>query len=397
MSAATLQRLSVGVVQRWVAAKDQFKGDHMSDDIYRTLAQQLDAIPNGFPATESGAELRFLEKLFTLEEALLGGVMSMTPASTEEIAALVSVDAREARRTLKGMVRKGLITARRAQGEGARGLHFALMPFFVGFYEAQLPRMDAEMAALFETYFQDSRGLDIPGPSVHRVIPVGEAVKQDVEIQPYEQAAALLEGAKSWAVRDCICRVQQKLVGKGCDAPLEVCLMFAPVEGIFGGSKTDRVIDKREALALLNEAAEAGLVHTVGNYRENQHYICNCCTCCCGVVRRLSEFEVPNAVARSAFRALVDADVCIACGACAERCQFDAISVADVAVVDAGRCIGCGQCTLVCPVDAANSRSAISLVRRPEDEVLGIPLDDVAWGAARDAANPRGSLKAMGG
>jgi len=134
----------------------------MSDDVYRTLAQQLDAIPNGFPATESGAELRFLEKLFTPEEALLGSVMSMRPASTEEIAALVSVDAGEARRTLKGMVRKGLITAQRAQGEGARGLSFALMPFVVGFYEAQLPRMDAEMAALFEAYFQDSRGLDIP-------------------------------------------------------------------------------------------------------------------------------------------------------------------------------------------------------------------------------------------
>jgi len=223
------------------------------------------------------------------------------------------------------------------------------------------------------------------------VIPVGEAVKHDVEIQPYEQAVALLEGAKSWAVRDCICRAQQKLVGKGCDAPMEACLSLAPVEGIFGGSKVDRVIDKREALALLNEAAEAGLVHTVGNYRENHFYICNCCTCCCGVLRRLSEFEIPTAIAHSAYRAQVDADLCIACSACAERCQFDAISVGDVAVVDAGRCVGCGQCTLVCPVDS------ISLVRRPEDEVSGIPLDDAAWGAARDAANPRGSLKAVGG
>jgi len=119
------------------------------------------------------------------------------------------------------------------------------------------------------------------------------------------------------------------------------------------------------------------------------------------VVRRLSEFEVPNAVARSAFRAVVDADVCIACGACAERCPFGAISVEpghrnalgsrDVAVVDAGHCVGCGQCTLVCPVEAANARRSISLVRRPEDEVLGIPIDDAAWGAARDAA------KVMGG
>ncbi|MCJ7549721.1 MAG: hypothetical protein MUQ30_08585, partial [Anaerolineae bacterium] len=174
----------------------------MVDDVYRTLAQRLDAMPNGFPATEGGSELRFLETLFTAEEALLAGLMSLEPASTEEIAAWAAmasgagVDVREARGILKGMVRKGLITVHRDQGEGARGLSFALMPFVVGFYEAQLPRMDAEMAALFETYFQDSRGLDVPGPALHRVIPVGAAVKQDVAIQPYEQAAALLEGAK---------------------------------------------------------------------------------------------------------------------------------------------------------------------------------------------------------
>jgi len=361
----------------------------MVDDVYRTLARKLDAMPNGFPATESGAELRFLEKLFTPGEALLAGMMSMDPEPVEVIAARVAtaydddVDAKAARGTLKGMVRNGLITVHRPAGAGARGLQFALMPFVVGFYEAQLPRMDAEMAALFETYFQDSRGLDVPGPSVHRVIPVGAAVKQDVEIQPYEQAAALLEGAKSWAVRDCICRAQQKLVGKGCDAPLEVCLMFAPVEGAFGGSQVDRAITKEESLAILHNAAEAGLVHTLGNYRENHFYICNCCTCCCGVLRRLSEFAVPAAIAPSAFRAVVDADACIACGACAERCPFGAISVGDVAVVDPGRCVGCGHCTLVSPVEA------ISLVRRPEVEVLGIPLDDAAWGAARDAAKGR--------
>jgi len=33
----------------------------------------------------------------------------------------------------------------------------------------------------------------------------------------------------------------------------------------------------------------------------------------------------------------------------------------------------------------------MSLVRRPEDEVLMIPEDEAAWGAARDVA------KAMGG
>ena len=36
----------------------------MTEEIYRRLAQRLDSLPNGFPSTVDGAELRLLEKLF---------------------------------------------------------------------------------------------------------------------------------------------------------------------------------------------------------------------------------------------------------------------------------------------------------------------------------------------
>ena len=352
----------------------------MSEETYCELARRLDALPHRYPATESGVEIRFLQKLFTPEQALLGSVMTGEAKPADEIAELAGVDVREVRRTLKDMVRLGLVFLRRKEGLGRQGMQFALMPFVVGFYEAQLHRLDAEMATLFEEYFHASGGLDIPGPSVHRVIPVGESVKGDLDVQPYDQAVALIEGAKSWAVRDCICRKQQKLVDKGCDAPLEVCLTFAPVEGYLRDSRVDRAITKEEALAKLREAADAGLVHTVGNYKENHHYICNCCSCCCGILRRIGEFALPSAVARSAYLAEADADLCIACGACEERCPVGAISIEDVAVVDAGRCIGCGQCTLVCPTEA------IALVSRPDAEVLEIPLDEHSWEERRQLA-----------
>ena len=32
----------------------------MSDEIYYTLAKVLDTLPNGFPATESGVEIKIL-------------------------------------------------------------------------------------------------------------------------------------------------------------------------------------------------------------------------------------------------------------------------------------------------------------------------------------------------
>ena len=38
-------------------------------DVYQRLAKKLDELPNGFPATESGVELKILRKIFTQEEA----------------------------------------------------------------------------------------------------------------------------------------------------------------------------------------------------------------------------------------------------------------------------------------------------------------------------------------
>jgi len=344
----------------------------MTEDVYRKLAERLDAIPNGFPATESGAELRLLAKIFTPEEAALAGVMRLTREPAADIAARAGVDADTVYRTLKEMARKGQIRIKKGKGQ----LLFGLMPFAVGFYEEQLPRMDAELAALFEQYLQETQGGSIvrEAPAVHRVIPIGEAIPFDLEVFPYERASELLEDAKSWGVRNCICRVQQRLVGKGCDRPIENCLVFAPIEGAFDHSKVDRAITKEEALQILLEAEEAGLVHSTGNYRDQHYYICNCCTCCCGVLRSVAEFGVPTTAVRSDFHTVVDAELCIGCGDCLERCQFDALSLPDdICVVDYARCVGCGLCATVCPT------GALYLERRPEGEVPPPPANIKEW------------------
>ncbi len=344
----------------------------MTEDIYRRLAQRLDATPNGFPATESGAELRLLAKIFMPEEAALASVMRLTREPAADIAARAGVDADAAYRRLKGMARKGQIRIKKGKGQ----LLFGLMPFAVGIYEEQLPRMDAELAELFEQYIQETRGGSIvrEAPAVHRVIPVGEAIRVDLEIFPYEHATELLKNAKSWGVRDCLCRVQQKLVGKGCDRPIENCLIFAPIEGAFDRSKVDRAITKEEALRILHETEEDGLVHSTGNYRDGHYYICNCCTCCCGILRSVAEFGVPTTAVRSDFHTVVDAAMCSGCGDCLERCQFGALSVPDdICVVDYARCVGCGLCATVCPTEA------LYLERRPGGEVPPPPADIKEW------------------
>jgi ferredoxin len=344
----------------------------MGHEIYRKLAKRLDTIPNGFPSTESGVELRLLEKIFTPDEAALAVVMRLTAEPSADIAARAGVEQKVAGRMLKDMVRKGQIRARVQEGH----LLFRLLPFVVGSYEEQLPRMDAELATLFEAYIQETRGADyVSGaPAVHRVIPVGEAIPVGIEAFPYERAIELLEGAKSWGVRDCICRVQQSLIGNECDKPIETCLVFAPVEDAFQDSLADRPISKEDALQILHQTEEAGLVHTTGNYRDGHSYICNCCSCCCGLLRSITEFGVSGSTIRSDFHPIVDDEACIGCGECIDLCQFGALSIPeDVCQVDDTRCIGCGLCATACSVDA------LHLARRPEGEVNPPPKDRKEW------------------
>jgi Pyruvate/2-oxoacid:ferredoxin oxidoreductase delta subunit len=344
----------------------------MSEEVYRRLAERLDTIPNGYPATESGVELRILAKIFAPEEAALAAEMRLGFEPAEVIATRAGADPKEAYQTLKEMTRKGQIRARRGKGE----LTFALMPFVVGLYEEQLPRLDAELAELVEQYFQEMAGQTLldTAPPIHRVIPVAEAVPVDLEVSSYERAVTIVESARSWGVRECICRVQQQLVGKPCDYPVEVCMLLAPVEGAFEGEGITRAITKEEALHLLRETEEAGLVHSTGNYQDRLYYICNCCPCCCGVLRGVTEFGVLTAVAHSGFRAVVDEEACVACGTCVERCPFEAISLPEeVALVDSVHCLGCGVCVPTC------SDEAIHLERRPAEEVVEPPADLKDW------------------
>ena len=350
----------------------------MSEAVYRSLAETLDSLPHSFPATESGVELRLLAKIFTPEEAALASVMRDAWEPAETIAARAGIEPKAAYQRLKTMARKGQIYA----GRRERKLAFRLMPFVVGIYEEQLPRIDQELAQLFEEYFVQAQGaINRFQPAVHRVIPVEEAVPAEIEIFPYEQASRMLDQAKAWGVRECICRVQQRLIGEGCDHPLEACLVFAPVEGVFEHSDVTRAISREEAHRILHEAEEAGLVHSPGNYRDGHFYICNCCTCCCGILRSVAEFGMPPVMVSSGFVAVVDDAACAACGDCLERCQFGALSLLeDGCVVESARCVGCGLCVTVCPT------AALHLGRRPEAVMAPPPVDLRDWKAQRAKA-----------
>ena len=280
---------------------------------YEMLAQKLDALPNGYPPAEDGAHLRLLEKIFTREEAETAALLSPQPESIREIAERTGREPRDLRHQLKEMAKRGLISVDR----GEDGFKFGLLPFVVGIYENQIARMDEELAILFEDYFQKgfTDTLRVK-PQFHRVIPVGETIQNSMEIHPYENVADLVNGARSWAVLDCICRVQQALIGQACEHPVDVCMVLSSREDTFKDHPIYKAVTREEALAALKRAADVGLVHSVSNTKEGVHYICNCCTCACGILRGIAKLCVANVVARSAFICTVDEALCIACGEC---------------------------------------------------------------------------------
>lgn len=339
----------------------------MSDLVYDQLAGALDRLPNGFTRTDSGVEIAILRKIFAPDEAALAGLLSGEYEPAGDTAGRAGLPEDDIRRRLFDMARRGLVWYEKRSGAAC----FRLAPFIVGFYEAQVDRMDHELAHLVEDYLAHggAAGIMGPEPALHRVMPARRSVAAEW-ILPYDDVRQVMLSAKVFAVGDCICRVQQDHLGHRCGFPLNMCLSFSDAER----PPRPGDITRDEALALLDRSEEVGLVHTVSNVAQGVGYVCNCCGCCCGLLRGITEFGIEGSVAHANYYAVIDPDLCTGCGTCIERCQVHAIRNEDgVSVVDREHCIGCGLCVTGCPDDVPR------LLRRPEAEEIHPPADFAAW------------------
>jgi len=346
----------------------------MSDDVYERLAAALDGLANGFPRTESNVELRILRHVFTPDEAEVAAALTWRPAAAAEVARRAALELAHVVSTLESLAERGVIWT----GRTGDAIGYRLAPFVVGFYEAHmLETRDAEFARLVEEYFCGGGAVGIMSaqPAIHRVVPARGATSMEW-VLPYDDVRAILGRATSFRVETCVCRQQQdELDARRCDFPLETCLWFSFAES---GDEAGG-ISHEEALAVLDEAERVGLVHTVSNVASGIGYVCNCCGCCCGLMRGINEFGVEHSVAQANYFAEIDPLACTACGTCEERCQVHAIAESDdgVRVVRRESCIGCGLCVTGCPDEA------IRLRRKPDDEIVAPPATRGAWERTR--------------
>lgn len=199
-----------------------------------------------------------------------------------------------------------------------------------------------------------------PRPFV-RVIPVGVAIPVSTQVLTNENVREIIEKATTLAVTKCTCR----LTAHKCDRPLEVCLQVNRAAEYSLTRGTGKEVSKEEALELLRISEEAGLIHVTMNKLQADLFICNCCPCCCLNMPILIK-EGLRVVDPSRFQAVVDQDLCTACGTCLERCYFGALQTNEEkkTFVRGEKCLGCGLCRVVCPVEAISLQAV-----RPEEFV----------------------------
>ena len=184
-------------------------------------------------------------------------------------------------------------------------------------------------------------------------IPVHVEVDMEQVVVNLDEAEKLLKGAKSIALGPCGCRTEKA----NCSKPVDVCLTLdedsdQAVETWEGF----RHVSVDEALAALRTSHEAGLVHLA--YRkpaEDSTVFCSCCSCCCWFLRALKRFDYRDAIVESSHVAEQDAERCIGCGRCVDRCPFDAWAPAhdgEAPSLNREKCFGCGVCVSSCPVGA---------------------------------------------
>lgn len=207
----------------------------------------------------------------------------------------------------------------------------------------------------------------------HRIVPAIKAVKDIPGLLPYEDMRALIDEARMISVVSCACRKRREELGPHCARSHDFnCIQFNRSAEYSEGRGHGRILSKKEALSLIEETEDHGLVHQWTNTSSMTiGTLCNCCVCCCMNMLPMSEYKIPWTAyyAKSRFEAANDLDTCTGCQDCIDRCQFDALEMQRQtgsrkykAVVDTEKCMGCGVCVLVCGPESLQMK----LVRSPE-------------------------------
>jgi Na+-translocating ferredoxin:NAD+ oxidoreductase RNF subunit RnfB len=198
---------------------------------------------------------------------------------------------------------------------------------------------------------------------------VNEEVEVPTEkILPSQQIRELIEKADDIAVGNCYCRNHQEFMGNPCKM-IEItpsCMTLGKSARHTSNHGFSKLVSKEEALKILKECEDAGLVHKAyhkyGNSSAEEVAICNCCNCCCMSARDCLIFPWIN---ETNYLASIDEDLCTGCGTCVDLCFNKAIELNDDDKAERIEefCVGCGVCAYHCTENAISLIEGQRLVR----------------------------------
>lgn len=348
----------------------------VGSDAYKELAKR-----HGYE--ESERYRRVLEFLMTPQQA---DIVVQLPAEPSDIAAKLGISVDTVNSELKTLFLKGVVFPKNfktlATPRFAREvtqLHDASQSILDLDITIYTPEQKMELFRLWEDFCENEWYPDrlkliamLPSPPL-RVIPMYRAIKDLPDIEPFEDMREILKAQETRAVCSCSCRKRRTDLGMACEHSHDVnCFQFNRGGEYAITRGTGRELTYEEALALVDEIEEDGLVHNWRNDRNmSMPVMCNCCIDCCMIWHPVDthKADIGKFWAKSRYEARVDQSLCTGCQTCVDRCMFDAIEMVKVpgtkklkAQIDPEKCFGCGACVLACPPEALSMKT----VRPPE-------------------------------
>lgn len=358
-------------------------GHLIGRDIYRKLGKKIDGLSMRTPYTRAFANL--LQELYSTEEAELITKMPYRPSSLKRIERITGVTQTKLRLMLEKLCDSGLVMD--IWNEKRNQYIYMPVPFIIGIYEFTLMRTgdDAKsrhFANLLHAYLNDgdlylankTQGQQI---AVMRTIPYDDPVLLNdyIQIFDYQRARAIVEKANTLAIGLCSCRHEAlHMEEKKCDIPLATCCSFGRSAEYLIRHKLARKVDKKEMLDSLTRAQDLGLMLNGDNEKRSVEYICQCCSCCCHLIKSINKFGYSGILVTSGLLPVIKKDICKGCGKCFTACPVHALSRQKqqegkkfLISVDKERCLGCTICQRACTQKAIFMDRSDKKVIYPED------------------------------
>lgn len=344
-----------------------------ADDVYVELQKHLDKQAVGFPATQSGVEIRVLKHFFSPEEASLALYLNYKPQSVSDIynnAKGSGMSREKVDSMLVEMAENGAIGDMEKDGVA----YYYTMPLLVGMVEWRSNKFTPQFMADFNEYMMSGFGKAYMSTKVSQVrtIPVEKSINVEHHVTTYDHIRDIINTTDGLiGVNACMCREGAKGRGQPCKVTsrTETCMVFGDWASYFIKRGLSREITREEALEIIRQNEEDGLVLQPTNYQKVD-FVCSCCGCCCGLLVSHKMQPKPAENWAHNFYAAVETESCTGCGTCVERCQVNAITLDEPSghsVVNLDRCIGCGNCVVTCPSEALRLVKKDAETAPPED------------------------------